>query len=140
MARLKKLSSRIGHRGSFLLFLALLDFLYGYGMMTAHPLHLRGVLSFHAWGFIWFAAGVILLIGSFLKRDRIAYGVAATLKAAWAAQWIMVIIYDHNRVHNDWMNIVLWTAFAGLVVVVSTWPEVRPMWKHGRINTPERNE
>lgn len=138
--RLKKLGLRIGHRGAFLLFLSLLDFLYGYGMLVTPVKHLKGVLPFHTWGFIWIIAGIVLLIGSFVKRDRIAFGVAATLKAAWAAQWIMLTVYDDTKIHNAWMNVVLWTAFSGLVVVVSTWPEVRPMWRHGRLNTPERIE
>lgn len=140
MMNFKKLGLRIGHRGAFLLFLSLLDFLYGYGMLVTPVKHLKDVLPFHTWGFIWIIAGIVLLIGSFVKRDRIAFGVAATLKAAWAAQWIMLTVYDETKIHNAWMNVVLWAAFSGLVVVVSTWPEVRPMWRHGRLNTPERIE
>lgn len=138
--RFNKVCRKIGHRGSFLLFLSLLDFLYGYGLMTSPAPRLIGIVPFHVWGIIWLIAGAVLAVGAFAKRDRIAFGVAATLKAAWAAQWIMLTVYDDTKIHNAWMNVVLWAAFSGLVVVVSTWPEVRPMWRHGRLNTPERIE
>lgn len=140
-AKCKGLVHRIGHRGSFLLFLAVLDFLYGYSMIVS-PIHkLPALLPLHIWGIIWICVGFIMIPGAFAKRDRVPYGVAATIKAAWAGQWVLIWLYDSKVVSNAWANVALWAAFSGIIVIVSTWPEVRPMWGRrsgGKI--PERKE
>ena len=121
MKLMTKLRNRIGHRGAFLLFLALLDFLYGWSLLVVPAPELKHVLPFHVWGFIWIAGGVACLIGAFLRMDRIPYGVAATVKAGWAMAWVKIWVF--NDIPRAWVSVAIWAAFAGLVVIVSTWPE-----------------
>ena len=121
------LARRIGHRGSFLLFLALLDFLYGYSLFVTPLQHVDLTLPFHVWGIIWICVGAFLLLGAFAKRDRVHYGVAATIKAAWAGVWVK--LWMIHQIPHAWANVALWVSFSGLVVVVSSWPEVRAVWR-----------
>ena len=120
---IKGLIRRVGHRGAFLLFLALLDFLYGYSLFTTSKRTVDLTLPWTAWGFIWTAVGVVLLIGAFAIRDRVHFAVAATLKAAWAGMFVKLWLIYH--VPHAWVNVVVWVAFSAVVVTVSTWPEVR---------------
>src|SRR5690242_21224460 len=80
MKLLKNLRMRIGHRGAFLLFLALLDVLIGYSFFSVNRSPIPFLVPLHVWGAIWFAAGGILLTGVFQRRDRIQFGVAAGVK------------------------------------------------------------
>jgi FtsH-binding integral membrane protein len=122
---MKKLIERAGHRGAFLAFLVLLDWLYGYSILTdAGPLdHLHLFLPVPVWGWIWIIVGVALATGVFTKHDRFHYGLSATFKTAWAAALINVQLTQHMP--RIWISVVIWLAFAALVVVVSSWPESR---------------
>lgn len=116
--------SRIGRRGAFLLFLSLLDILYGWSLMIAPPappLHL--VLSLDAWGWVWIGTGIFLIPGAFIRRDRSCFALASFLMAAWAGAWVDVWVSD-AFVPRAWVSVAIWAAFAGVVVVVATWPEV----------------
>jgi hypothetical protein len=123
---MKKLfTERAGHRGAFLAFLSLLDFLYGYSILTdSGPLQVYHlILPIIVWGWIWVAMGAVLLSGVFIRRDKFHFGLSATFKCAWVAAWVNVwITQAFPRV---WVSIVIWAAFAALVVVVSSWPETR---------------
>jgi hypothetical protein len=123
MKLLRSLTRRIGHRGSFLLFLSLLDLLYGYALWVTPEGNLDGILPFHVWSVIWAAMGVVALVGAFLKKDRIPFGLAAAVKASWATVWLK--IWAFNSIPLAWTNVVIWSSFSGLVVIVSTWPEAR---------------
>jgi hypothetical protein len=114
----------VGRRGAFLLFLALVDLLYGYSQLTT-PTSIVEVFSSTTWGWIWIGIGVVLTAGAFVHRDRAAFGLAAFIKAAWAGMWVDVWISDAH-VPRAWVSVVIWGAFAGVVLVVSTWPEVHP--------------
>lgn len=125
---MKNLVYRVGHRGAFLLFLALLDAIYGWSMFTianASPQYRQLVLWFpwDLWGWTWIVVGVILLVGTFTRDDRWYYGIAATLKGVWAAAWLSAWMFEHA--YLGWVSTVIWAAFAMLVVVVSSWPEAR---------------
>jgi len=124
--KLKGLMWRVGHRGAFLLFLSLLDFLYGYSLFSTarQGSHLDLILSLTAWGVIWVAVGAVLLVGSFVKKDQIPYGLAATIKAAWACAWVKMWLFFH-AMPLAWVSVVIWSAFSAIVVIVSTWPEDR---------------
>jgi hypothetical protein len=119
------LVERVGHRGAFLAFLSLLDFLYGYSILAdTGPLasyHL--ILPAIVWGWVWVAMGFVLLSGVFIRHDRFQFGASATFKAAWVAAFVNVwITQNYPRI---WVSIVIWAALAALVVVVSSWPESR---------------
>lgn len=118
----------LGRRGVFLLFLALLDFLYGWSILNspaiASKLHL--LVPYQAWGWGWTVTGALLAAGAFLKRDRLFFGWSAFMKAAFAGAWVDVWMND-PQVPRAWISAVIWGAFAALVLVVSGWPEVHPL-------------
>lgn len=124
--KLKAVRERIGRRGAFLLFLALLDILYGWSMLvTPIPgpdLHL--ILPLDAWGWIWIGTGIYLIPGALIKRDRSFFALAAFLKAGWAGAWVSVWLSD-PFIPRAWVSVVIWAAFAGVVLVVASWPEVQ---------------
>lgn len=136
MKNIKRLLWRIGHRGAFLLFLSLLDLLYGFSLLSSARAaqHVDLTLGWNVWGYIWIAVGVVLLIGAFTKEDRIPYAVAATIKAAWATVWVKIWLFSHPHVPLSWVSAVIWGAFSAIVVIVSTWPESR---RHRRVKTIE---
>lgn len=117
---------RIGRRGVFLLFLGLLDILYGWSMLVTPltpgiALHL--VLPIEAWGWVWIGTGIFLIPGAFMRADRFFFAAASFLKAAWAGAWVSVWWQD-PLIPRAWVSVAIWAAFAGVVLVVSTWPEV----------------
>lgn len=117
---------RIGRRGAFLAFLALLDVAYGYSLLEATAAQRRMLdllLPWLAWCVIWLAVGAVCAAGVFLPTgaDRYAFGCAALLKAVWAAVFIRVWLFDH--VPRGWVSVLIWLIFAGAVLVVSDWAE-----------------
>ena len=134
--KLLALIRRIGHRGAFLLFLALLDFLYGFSIWATPPVQqsINLTFSWAIWGAIWAAVGTVLLVGAFLKDDRIPFALAATLKGAWAAVWAKLWLTSPHSIPRAWVSVVIWLAFAAIVVIVSTWPENH---RHKRVTTTQ---
>ncbi len=113
----------MGHRGAFLLFLAVLDILYGYSLLTDQiPVALAyPFLSEMTWGIIWITVGAACFLGAFVKkRDRVAFALASILKTAWALRY-MWLWHEGNL--RAWIAIVVWLAFAATVLVIASWPE-----------------
>jgi hypothetical protein len=125
-ARAARLARRTGHRGAFLLFLAVLDILFGYSLWaTAAPQRLLDLfLPWEAWGGIWVAVGLVCIAGAASVTDRWAFAAAAALKAFWAAlaadEWLF------QGAARGWVSAVIWLCFALTVLVVSSWPEPPP--------------
>lgn len=111
----------VGHRGTFLLFLAVLDMLYGMAIHIQPPHIAPVVIPWATWGNIWWSVGVILVFGAFQETDRVYYAVAVGLKAAWAAVFLNLAFVRH--VPHMWLDFVLWAVFAGVTLAVSTWPD-----------------
>lgn len=128
MRTIKKFVRRIGHRGAFLLFLSLLDFFFASSLIWDEGIysHYHFILPLHLWTAIWLIVGILLFIGAFFRKDRFFYAIAALLKAMWAAGWVDVML--HNDVSRGWAQVLVWSAFAGLVLIVSSWPEVHSRW------------
>lgn len=131
---MKLILGRVGRRGLFLLFLALLDLLYGYSLLAApisgggdgEPLLL--VLPGVAWGWCWLGTGAALAVGAFTRRDRLYFALASFLMAAWAGAWAAAwLSHNDDASSRSWATVVIWGAFAGVVLVISTWPEVKPL-------------
>jgi hypothetical protein len=124
-ARTKRLGRRLGHRGAFLLFLAVLDFSYGYALLSASVTALRSspdlLLPMHVWGWVWMAAGAVCLSGTVSRHDWPQFIVAATLKTAWAAVYADTWIVQNRA--DAWVSVVVWASFALTVLVVASWPE-----------------
>ena len=116
---------RVGRRGAFLAFLALLDFAYGYSLYLV-PASQRAydlLLPWQAWGVVWLAVGAVCAGGMVLRTgaDRLAFSLAAALKTCWAAVFVRVWLLDH--LPRGWVSVVIWLAFAAVVLLVSSWPE-----------------
>ena len=124
--KLRQAARRVGRRGAFLLFLAILDFGYGYSLIEVNlrqSLHADLLLPYPAWGIIWLSTGAVCAVGAVLRTgaDRFAFAAAATLKAAWGAVFVRVWLYD--RLPRGWVSVIIWLAFAAVVLLVSSWPE-----------------
>jgi hypothetical protein len=124
-ARAGWLARRLGRRGAFLCFLAVLDFSYGYALLSLSVPALRAspdlLLPVAVWGWIWIAAGAVCASGAPLRRDWPQFAAAATLKAAWAAVYADIWTVQHRT--DAWVSVVVWASFALTVLVVASWPE-----------------
>jgi hypothetical protein len=66
----------------------------------------------------------VCAVCAFLVRDRAAFGLAAGMKAAWAA--LMTTVWLRSGVIRGWVPGVIWACFAVTVLIVSSWPEYDP--------------
>ena len=122
-------SSRLGYRGAFLLFLAIIDFIYGW--FLAHPtpesrdtsqfVWRDHIMPTQAWGGIWIGVGAALLISAFMRQDRIGYALALALKIGWAFVAVAGGLTGH--VQGSWTAVAIWGGFAALTVLESGRPE-----------------
>jgi hypothetical protein len=122
---------RLGRRGSFLLFLAVLDFTYGWAIYdtVAPPVANRVnlLLPWQAWGIWWAATGLVCLIAAWGSRDRWAFTIAAALKFAWGMIAGFAWLNQPQLDHNGWVSMVIWLCFAITVLIISGWPEPPPL-------------
>ena len=117
-------SKKIGFRGSFLLFLSILDVVYGTAILQISnhsPLAHLFTISTQAVGIVWIVVGVYLLTGVFVRNDRFQFAVAAMLKSIWCLEFIHIWI--DNRIPNAWQSVAVWGAFAAVTILISFWPE-----------------
>ena len=123
------LGQRVGHRGTALLFFALVDVVYAAGMAFADAstlasptyVFLAQLLPTPVWAAVWLAVGLVCFAQAFMRSDRVAFAAASALKVGWGlihlVGWIAV---DLPR---GYLGATIWLAFAGFVHVISTWPE-----------------
>ena len=125
MNKVRKLVHQIGHRGGFLLFLTVIDIAYGWTFFKSPKLGFDLFLPIHDWAYVWFATGIVTLIGAFLRRgDRYAFGWATTVKVAFAFEWFNLWIQGDPHVPYAALTGLIWLVFAGAVFLISTWPEL----------------
>jgi hypothetical protein len=106
----------------FLLGLAILDVFYGLSFIapdqqtlnTAQFLWRDRIMPSPAWGAIWIAAGVALLVNAFMRQDRIGYGIAVSIKLAWA--FLSAVSWLTGDVHNGWVSMVIWGTFGWVTI------------------------
>lgn len=118
-----RLLRRAGHRGAFLAFLTLLDCLYGWSLLTTPPAQFGGyylLLPLDVIGWIWLGSGIFVATGIFLRTDRLHFAVASVIFAGWAALFVNLWWQGLPRA---WVSVVLWAAFAGIILIVSSWSE-----------------
>jgi hypothetical protein len=124
MGWLGSVKSRVGHRGAFLLFLAVLDFLYGYSLITVTRAALGRytmLIPVQAWGWGWISVGVVLLAGAVVKWDLFAFVTSAMFKFAWMSLWVQLWLVQGYP--DGWISVTIWGSFAAVVLVVASWPE-----------------
>lgn len=116
-----RLVHRVGRRGAFLLFLFILNMVYAWALHQEVAPQTAALLSPEAWSWAWFGVGVVCGISAFTRRDRVAYTLAAALLCGWAGvsayQWV------EGKLPEGWLSTVVWLAFSGTVLIVSSWPE-----------------
>ncbi len=123
------LQTRVGRRGTSLLFFALLDIVYAVSLAvppaevrrTASLLYVGTVAPLWFWALLWAATGLICLAGAFIRHDRWAFTAAMGLKTLWGMVFLMGWLFF--GLERGYVSTVVWCAFAGFVYVISTWPE-----------------
>lgn len=127
-----------GRRGAFLIFLAILDMVYAWALYkyaTPQEAAVNALLlPWQVWAPIWGSVGLVCLGSAFLKKDRIAFSLAAALKFAWGG--VSFIQWMRNLEPNGWLSTVVWVAFSATVLIISSWPEPAPLPEHPSL--PER--
>lgn len=129
--RCKGLGHLIGRRGAFLLFLAILDFLFGYSILAAPspPVAAHAIdlfLPAEAWAAAWMFVGAICLWQAFVKLDRLAFALAATIKITWGTTMLLSWMLT-NSDPRGWVTAVIFVSFGILTGIVSYWPEHNSM-------------
>lgn len=127
---MKRIFRIVGRRGTFLLFLWMLDWVYAFSLIFPTRVSLGSpILMFVSslrlpllyWGILWAIIGLICLIYAFKDRDAPAYGASMFLKSLWATMSLFGWIAGY--VERGYLAAAIWGAFAALVWVVSTWPD-----------------
>ena len=129
------LRRRVGHRGSALLFFAVLDLVYCCSLLFPSPRERRSpllaflaeILPLWVWALAWGLVGLLCLWKSFRPRDAAAFAAAIGIKVLWAlvslAAWLV------GDIERGYISAVVWLAFAGFVGIIASWPEPPHGWK-----------
>jgi hypothetical protein len=126
---------RVGRRGAYLLFLALLDFIYAYALFVPTPramatptytflaqmFPLEPHFVLMLWGMAWAAVGFVCLVTAFSAQDAIGYAVAIFLKILWASIFLLGWLFAD--VERGYLSTAIWGAFAAVTGLISTWPD-----------------
>jgi hypothetical protein len=124
---LRSIVVRVGRRGSYLLFLAFLDLIYGWSLISiANPLlhHIDLGFSPVIWGIIWVVVGVVCLIEAFAILDRLAFTMAVLLKFLWGTTMLLSWALTTTN-PLGWISGSVFLAFSAATAVISFWPEQR---------------
>lgn len=119
----------IGHRGAFLLFLALLDIVYAFGLAFPTPqalktptsMYLQEAGSLWLWAGLWLTAGIFCGVFAFRRRDAFGFVAAMLIKVLWSVMFLLGWIFA--GVERGYLSAAIWGAFACVVWLVSDWPE-----------------
>lgn len=120
---------KLGRRGSVLLVLGLFDVTNGWALLTLPPYLQQGAAAewrehyapSWLWGSLWLVVGVVLLVQMFQRRDMVAYSAAIGIKVLYALN--AIASWAFGGVLRGWLSGLIWLAFAGMVYVISGWPE-----------------
>lgn len=115
----------VGHRGSFLILIAFAFIFYGVGVIrqnAAYDVYSYRLISWDQWGYIWIATGLIAFSGAFMVRDRVSFMVSTVVSALWSIRWFSVSLMDPHQ--SLWSTALTWLVITGIILIVSTWPEV----------------
>ncbi|SRR6266705_3088201 len=125
----------VGRRGAFLVFLALLDLVLGYGLTQPLPLGLKprtiygpmmDLAPIRWWAIWWVLTGLLCLVGALADRVQTAAFVgAAVIKTAWACCYLVGWREHLPAFNRGWQSAAIFGAFAGVVLLISGWQENR---------------
>ncbi len=128
-AMLARLVTRVGRRGTFLIFLSVLDAVYAISLFNPAPEVARSasvrwveqMAPLWVWGGLWAVIGGLCLVYAFKRQDRIGFGAAVLLKVLWGT--IYLLGWAFVGLDRGYLSTVIWLSLAVLTAVVSTWPE-----------------
>ncbi len=122
-----RLVRRVGRRGAFLQFLAMVAGIYTYGLLTRpareSPLLMFAVAVAPIWVWVaaWGTAGVVCAVTSFLRQDRAGFACIGAVAVAWGLLALGGSLT--GVVERGYLSAAIWLGVAGLAYIVSTWPE-----------------
>lgn len=119
----------LGHRGAILLVLAVIDLAYGLSLVTpSHEAVSADSIIWRqhyaptwVWGIGWISVAVVLAVYAFRHNDAVGYAAAIGWKVAWGATTFAS--WAFGGVERGWLAAIIWLVFAGMVVIISDWPE-----------------
>ena len=112
---------RIGHRGAFLLCIAVYDLFFGLYLAEGGSIQHVPLIGERPWGWIWLAAGMFLICGAFTHRDAAFFTTAVLVKMVWALEYFRLDYMAND--HDEWIRGCYWLALAAAVTVAAFWPE-----------------
>lgn len=137
----RRVVTRLGRRGQFLVYAGIAWFLLGYSYIVAPPRRPPGTLVVHDlvpypwWGAVWMAAGACGVAFAWTQRpgrDRWGYTALVVMPAAqsasYAISWVLHVVHDAGWVAQPgdtrgWANAVIFLAIAAFVRLVAGWAE-----------------
>lgn len=129
---MKNLFLKVGRRGAVLLFFALLDFVYAYGLLTPTAETLRNSTymfigrfgTVQLWAALWAIAGVFCLVNAFRQKDSAGFTAAIAIKILWGLLFLMGWLI--GAVDRGYLATTIWLGFAALLFLILSWPEPNP--------------
>lgn len=130
VGKIGALRRKVGRRGLFLLFLALLDIIYGQSLFAPAPSSIASgsvyefasfVAPLRYWAFLWIGIGIILAVFAFKAKDRVGFAVAMFFKILWGGMFLFG--WAFAGVDRGYLSAAIWLAFAGVVALIATWPD-----------------
>ncbi|MCK2214428.1 PAS domain S-box protein [Actinomadura sp. ATCC 31491] len=120
---------RIGRRGASLAFVGLLSLVIGASLVIAGPEQLAtpgfrvlaSLAPLAVWAVAWFALGVLCLVQTFMRSDRIAFAAATALVLLYGLIFLSSTFTGQNP--RGWVAGAVWLAFGGWIALIATWPE-----------------
>ncbi|MFE9382396.1 hypothetical protein ACFYMO_04030 [Streptomyces sp. NPDC007025] len=139
----RRLKQHLGRRGAFLLILGVGKICWGVGFIAATPASSSGLdvltrlCSLSHWGWLWVAAGAIMICSSLVRigRDRFGFIVALVPPTVWALAYAVAAIRgDYPR--GAWVAVWYLTSHVGVILWAASVPEHSvPRHRRGRRGT-----
>ncbi|GHB55342.1 hypothetical protein GCM10010331_48960 [Streptomyces xanthochromogenes] len=131
MQAARRLSKRLGRRGSILAAFGIFESFYGFGAAT-DPRYgvVRGVgvltnlLPMEWWGALWMVAGFLALVFAFEPRprwDRWGFAAATLPMSLWSGA--NFVAWISGSFSQAWTSGVTWGVFVYIAIRINGWPE-----------------